>query len=73
MKTCPWLIEIASGNPEPDFPEDCYRIVECGAPVTVDQYGGWQCEAGHFHISLDDPAWPAYDRQAAFNERNERN
>lgn len=33
--TCGWLIQVASGNPEPDFPEDCYRIIECGEPVPV--------------------------------------
>ena len=32
--TCSWLIEVATGNPEPDFPSDAYRVEECGARVT---------------------------------------
>lgn len=30
---CAWLVRKASGNPEPDSPEDCYVVVECGEPV----------------------------------------
>jgi hypothetical protein len=37
--TCSWLIEVASNHPEPDFPEDLYRIVECGAALTGDSCG----------------------------------
>lgn len=33
--TCGWLVQVANDNPEPDFPEDCYNIVECGEPVPV--------------------------------------
>lgn len=36
---CGWLIEVANGCPEPDFPEDCYDIVECGDVVPVDDHG----------------------------------
>jgi hypothetical protein len=57
MNTCPWLIEVASGNPEPDSYADTVRIVECGAPVTVNEYGSWRCEYGHWHTSVDDPAY----------------
>jgi len=69
METCPWLIEVPSNNPEPDFPEDCYRIIECGASVTVNEYGSWKCEAGHEHVSYDDPARSAYEAELAYNER----
>lgn len=37
--TCGWLVQVASGNPEPDFPEDCYRIIPCGEAVPVDESG----------------------------------
>src|SRR5579875_1983343 len=50
-ETCPWLIEVASNHPEPDFPEDLYRIIECGGALTVNQYGSWRCEHGHEHVS----------------------
>lgn len=33
IDTCGWLVQRASNNPEPDFPEDCYIIGECGEPV----------------------------------------
>jgi hypothetical protein len=70
--TCSWLIEVASNNPEPDFPEDLYRIVECGAALTVNQHGSWRCEYGHEHISFSDPARSAYEAEMAFNERMAR-
>lgn len=40
--TCGWLIQRPSNNPEPDFPEDCYVISECGEPIaeTIHQVGG---------------------------------
>lgn len=31
--TCGWLVQRPSNNPEPDFPEDCYVIAECGDSV----------------------------------------
>lgn len=68
-ETCPWLIEVASGNPEPDFPEDLYRIVECGAALTFNEHGSWHCEHGHEHVSYSDPERPAYDAEMAFAER----
>lgn len=34
--TCGWLVERASGNPEPDSYEDTVIIAECGEPVPVD-------------------------------------
>ena len=45
--TCPWPIQVASGNPEPDSPEDCWVEVECGAPLHDDPPDGQRCEAGH--------------------------
>jgi len=69
MDKCTWLIEVASGNPEPDFPEDMVRIIECGAPVTFNQYGSWKCEAGHEHISYDDPARADYEAEQAYLDR----
>lgn len=49
LLTCAWLIQVPSGNPEPDFIEDTYRIVECGAPLFAFGSGGWRCDAGHHH------------------------
>lgn len=70
-KRCNWLIEVRSGNPEPDFPEDLYRIVECGGELTVNKYGSWRCEHGHEHVSVADPARWAWEAEQAFNERHE--
>jgi hypothetical protein len=69
--TCHWLIEVASGNPEPDFPEDLYRTIECGAPVVFNEYGSWKCEAGHEHVSYDDPARGSYEAEQVYRERQE--
>jgi hypothetical protein len=69
---CPWLIEVASNNPEPDFPEDLYRIVECGGAVTVNEHGSWRCEYGHEHVSFSDPARDAHEAEPAVNERMAR-
>lgn len=30
---CIWLVEVPSGNPEPDSYADTVRIVPCGAPI----------------------------------------
>lgn len=68
---CAWLIQVASGNPEPDFPEDLYKVVECGGKLTFNQYGSWTCEYGHEHVSFDDPARGAYEAEQAFTERQE--
>lgn len=71
IETCPWLVEVPSGNPEPDFPEDLYRVIECGAEVTFNEYGSWTCAAGHEHVTYDDPRRDSYDAEMAWNERNE--
>lgn len=51
--TCHWLVEVPSGNPEPDCYEDTIRIVECDAPLTwVSESGAsFTCEAGHHHVA----------------------
>jgi len=55
--TCPWLVLVRSGNPEPDSPADLWCEVECGAPVRwlpgAGDYAGWECEAGHHHYGLE--------------------
>lgn len=55
FETCPWLVEVPSGNPEPDSPADCWMVVECGAAVSAVPFG-WECEAGHGHVSQIDAA-----------------
>jgi hypothetical protein len=70
--TCAWLIEVASNNPEPDFPEDLYPIVECGGKVVVNEHGSWRCEYGHEHVSFSDPARGAYEAEMACMERMAR-
>jgi hypothetical protein len=68
-ETCGWLIEVASGNPEPDFPEDLYRTVECGRPIEANEFGSWRCDAGHEHISHEDPARRGWEAELAHAER----
>jgi hypothetical protein len=55
---CSWLVERPSGNPEPDFPEDCYVIEECGAPSIEFESGGFTCAAGHAMGSLEEELGP---------------
>lgn len=71
-ETCTWLIQVASNNPEPDFPEDLWMTVECGGKLTFNEYGSWTCEFGHEHVSFDDPARSAFDAEQAWIERQER-
>lgn len=59
--TCGWLIQVPSGNPEPDFPSDCYLEVECGAPLAFNTHGSWRCDAGHDHVSMEDPERGAFE------------
>ena len=47
---CHWLVERASGNPEPDSLADTVIVEDCGAPLTRfvrNGSRGWECEAGH--------------------------
>ena len=53
---CTWLVQVASGHPEPDFPSDLWVEIECGAAVTSNEFGSFSCEAGHRHVSYSDPA-----------------
>lgn len=78
---CQWLIEVASGNPEPDFPEDCVQIIPCGCKVEIVDYRlndgsvaqGWRCEGGHEHVPIEialapyGPEWER-DQQDRFEE-----
>ena len=68
-ETCGWLIRVPSGNPEPDFPEDLWLEVECGAELTINEYGSWRCAAGHEHVSFADPARAGWDAEEAWRER----
>lgn len=69
--TCQWLIQVASGNPEPDFLSDLWMTVECGGELTFNKYGSWKCEHGHEHVSYDDPARGIYESEQAWLERQE--
>lgn len=52
--TCGWLVQRASNNPEPDFPEDCYVVGECGEAVEAGAARGL-CP---FHLdAMELPGW----------------
>lgn len=53
--TCSWLVRVATNNPEPDFPEDCYRDIDCGAAMLVhpDLPRSFVCRSGHERIPMD--------------------
>lgn len=51
--TCNYLVEVDNCNPEPDFPSDCYDIVECGAAITFGDHGSFSCAAGHSYAGLE--------------------
>lgn len=46
---CDWLVEVASGNPEPDSYADTVTVVPCGAKVrSLDgSLDHTRCDAGH--------------------------
>jgi len=50
--TCDWLVRVATNNPEPDFPSDLYREVDCGATFRVHPEfpDGFRCDAGHERV-----------------------
>jgi hypothetical protein len=54
---CSWLVEVATGNPEPDGPEDLWRVEECGAKVKsldgTDDHT--RCERGHTRHAYGTP------------------
>lgn len=69
---CTWLVEVASGNPEPDSIEDTVMIIDCGAPRTaVHENGsdGWTCEGGHHHWEYGSPNQAAEEADEALAER----
>ncbi len=72
---CTWLVEVPSGNPEPDCPADLVKVIECGAQVTyqVADNGskGWSCEAGHSHWEYGSPNQQAEERLEWAKERQE--
>lgn len=72
--TCTWLVRVPSGNPEPDSPADCWRIVECGRPVYSlggpgDEFDHTTCEAGHVRHAYGSPEQQAEERVEAEAER----
>lgn len=72
--SCSWLVQVVSGNPEPDSIEDTYKIVECGARVfalTFDPEGGWGCESGHHHWPYGSDQQQAEERIEFMAERHE--
>ena len=66
---CTWLVRVASGNPEPDSIEDTYRDVDCGARLLDDGHGSYHCEAGHSHVSFEDPRYADDEAAWALRER----
>lgn len=59
FETCGWLIQVASGAEEIDFPEDAYRLVDCGARLYFDAPDGCRCEYGHEFGNLE-RRWAPY-------------
>ena len=53
--TCPWLVRIASSNPEPGCEADMWREVECGGVVTIEpgDSGAFHCSNGHRYAGLE--------------------
>lgn len=82
---CSWLVRVPSGHPEPDFPEDCWTEVECGARVREHpSYRGrfepgeaTICDNGHDRLPLEiawapfGPNWEAEERERLAEERGE--
>ena len=52
---CDWLVQVPNNNPEPDFPSDCYDIVDCGAKMRVlpDYADSYVCDRGHERIPYE--------------------
>jgi hypothetical protein len=71
--TCSWLIEVATGHPEPDFPSDLYDVVECGAKVfTLDGAADLDhttCEFGHERHAMGTSEWYRQEWEAEMRER----
>lgn len=73
--TCSWLVRVRSGNPEPDFPEDEWNEIECGAKVREHpSYRGrfepgeaTICDHGHDRLPIEiawAPYGPNWEREA---------
>lgn len=69
-EVCDWLVRVPSGNPEPDFPSDLWREVECGAKLRTDGANGWACANGHYGGNLETRLAPFGEEWQ--NEQNDR-
>ena len=65
LARCTWLVEVASGDPEPSCPADTVKIVECGAKLTRLDDDGWTCADGHEHLAYGSAAQQAQERAEA--------
>lgn len=66
---CPWWVEVANNNPEPDSPSDCYDVVNCDARMRDGGYGDDTivCEHGHEFGGMERrlaPGGPEWQREA---------
>lgn len=71
-ETCIWMIEVASGNPEPDSYADTVKVIDCGAVLTRfvrNGSHGWECERGHHGWEYDSPEGQALLLEEEFNDR----
>jgi len=70
---CHWMIEIASGCPEPDSYEDTIQVVDCGATLTrfTAESGtrGWRCESGHHGWEFGSDEMQSEELEHEFQER----
>jgi len=69
---CHWMIEVASGNPEPDSYADTIKIIDCGAPLTRfvrNGSAGWECESGHDGWEYGSPEAEYQMMEEEFNDR----
>jgi len=70
-EACHWMIEVASGNPEPDSFADTVMIIDCGATVTrlfENDSHGWKCESGHGGWEYGSPMQAAEEADEALAE-----
>lgn len=70
---CHWMIQIASGCPEPDSYEDTIQVVDCGATLTrfTAESGtrGWRCESGHHGWEFGSDEMQSEELEHEFQER----
>jgi hypothetical protein len=67
-ETCGWLVTVATGHPEPDFPGDLWVEVACGAKVKQ-LANGWECANGHGLSDYDSPEGQMEMLEAEYNDR----